>query len=99
MDTNVPLELTEHVLAVAAEALSNAARHARARHVGITLAADDDELTLTVTDDGVGMGGAPHTGGLANMRTRAELHGGALAVAVPDGGGTRIVWRVPLPDD
>ncbi|MFC5723984.1 GAF domain-containing protein [Streptomyces gamaensis] len=96
VDTNVPDELAEHVLAVASEALSNAARHARARRVGLALTAGED-VVLTVTDDGVGVGTAAHRGGLANMRSRAELHGGHLEVTEPQEGGTRIVWRVPLP--
>ncbi|MGW1073078.1 GAF domain-containing protein [Streptomyces sp. NPDC002537] len=95
-DTEVPDELAAQVLAVTVEALSNTARHARARRVDITLVVADD-VTLTVADDGVGVGGGPHTGGLANMRSRAELHGGALSVESPAAGGTRIVWRVPLP--
>ncbi|AXG82770.1 sensor histidine kinase [Streptomyces paludis] len=114
VDTNIPDELAEQVLAVAAEALSNAARHARARRIEVALTvADDDTVTLTVTDDGVGMRGPagdgsagagsgtggepPHTGGLANMRTRARLNGGALTLETPEDGGTRVRWRVPLP--
>lgn len=96
VDTNVPDALAEHIVAVAAEALSNAARHAGAGRLDIVLTADDD-VTLTVTDDGVGVGEAEHTGGLANMRARAELHGGRLSVESPGTGGTRIVWRAPLP--
>ncbi|MFF8913224.1 GAF domain-containing protein [Streptomyces sp. NPDC015032] len=117
VDTTVPDELAEHVVAVAAEAVSNASRHARATRIGIVLSADD-AVTLTVTDNGIGIRGgvtattAPGTGtaadadgpaagrpgGLANMRTRAELCGGTLAVERPTDGGTRIVWRVPLHD-
>ncbi|MEH6376685.1 GAF domain-containing protein [Streptomyces sp. KLMMK] len=97
-DTDVPGELAEQVLAVAVEALSNAARHARARRVDVALTVDSSSATLTVTDDGVGVGSAPRRGGLANMRSRAGLHGGHLAVETPEGGGTRIVWSVPLPD-
>ncbi|MGK5548195.1 GAF domain-containing sensor histidine kinase [Streptomyces sp. URMC 127] len=96
-DTDVPAELAEQILAVAAEALSNAARHASARRVEVMLTVAE-RATLTVTDDGVGVGSAPRRGGLANMLSRAELHGGRLAVETPEGGGTRIVWSVPLPD-
>lgn len=97
-DTNVPDELAEQILAVTAEALSNATRHAGARRVDVALVVDD-HVTLTVTDDGVGIGGGGghHTGGLANMRSRAELHDGSLTVESGAAGGTRIVWRVPLP--
>ncbi|MBL1091662.1 MULTISPECIES: sensor histidine kinase [Streptomyces] len=98
VDAAVPDDLTGHLMAVAAEALSNAARHAQARHLDVLLSVTAGTVTLAVTDDGVGVGDAPHTGGLANMRSRAEMHGGRLTVERPEGGGTRIVWRVPLPD-
>ncbi|MFG2491073.1 GAF domain-containing protein [Streptomyces caniferus] len=98
VDAAVPDGLAPHLVAVTAEALSNAARHAHARHLDVTLSVTADAVTLTVTDDGAGVGDAPHTGGLANMRARADMHGGRLAVETPEGGGTRIVWRVPLSD-
>ncbi|MFG3114328.1 GAF domain-containing protein [Streptomyces sp. NPDC048197] len=98
VDAAVPDDLTGHLVAVAAEALSNAARHAEARHLDVLLSVTAGTVTLAVTDDGVGVGDAPHTGGLANMRSRAEMHGGRLTVERPESGGTRIVWRVPLPD-
>ncbi|MER5500485.1 MULTISPECIES: GAF domain-containing protein [unclassified Streptomyces] len=113
VDTTVPDELAEHLVAVAAEAVSNASRHARATRIAIELSADE-VVTLTVTDNGVGLrdgvvaaagagpaaGGpaAGRPGGLANMRTRAELCGGSLAVERPVDGGTRIVWCAPLHD-
>lgn len=111
VDSVVPDELAEHVVAVAAEAVSNASRHARASRIDIALSADE-AVTLTVTDDGVGIGapadetsgpgggadadGVRRGGGLANMRKRAELCGGTLTVERPAGGGTRISWRAPL---
>ncbi|UGY92280.1 GAF domain-containing sensor histidine kinase [Streptomyces gobiensis] len=100
LDTDVPAEIADHVLAVTAEALSNAARHAVARRVDVALTVAD-EVTLTVTDDGVGIGATPHTGGLTNMRSRAEQLGGTLTVGPPpeSGTGTRISWQVPLPSD
>ncbi|MEE1738713.1 GAF domain-containing protein [Streptomyces sp. BE147] len=114
VDTTVPDDLAEHVLAVAAEAVSNASRHARATRIGIELSADD-AVTLTVTDNGVGIrdGAAPpgpgtaadaveppagRRGGLANMRTRAALCRGTLTIERPADGGTRIIWRAPLHD-
>ncbi|AZS73412.1 histidine kinase [Streptomyces lydicus] len=96
VDATVPDGLAEQVLAVAVEALSNAARHARAHRLDLVLTVDD-AVTLTVTDDGVGVGAARHTGGLANLRARAEMYGGRLTVGAPASGGTRLVWSVPLP--
>ncbi|MGW9117342.1 sensor histidine kinase [Streptomyces sp. NPDC055663] len=108
VDTTVPDEVAEHVVAVAAEAVSNASRHARATRIGIVLSADD-AVTLTVTDNGIGIRdgvtttagtgtAAERPGGLTNMRTRAELCGGTLSVERPKDGGTRIIWRAPLHD-
>ncbi|MGW2517221.1 sensor histidine kinase [Streptomyces sp. NPDC001617] len=103
VDSTVPADVAEHVLAVTAEALSNIARHAGARRADVVLSVPPagDVLTLTVTDDGTGTGvpGGRHTGGLANLRSRAEQYGGTLTVESPAQGGTRLVWRVPLPPD
>lgn len=101
VDSTVPEALAEHVLAVAAEALSNAARHARASRVDVVLAVPDpaDRLVLTVTDDGAGLGLARPTGGLLNMGARAEQCRGSLRVDVPDEGGTRITWSAPIAVD
>ncbi|WP_031027947.1 GAF domain-containing sensor histidine kinase [Streptomyces albus] len=100
VDTEVPAEAAEQVSAVLGEALSNIVRHAHARRVDVTLSVGA-ALTLAVTDDGVGIAGRPHTGGLANMRSRAELLGGTLTVTPGTGEGagpgTRIRWEVPLP--
>ncbi|NUP45258.1 MAG: GAF domain-containing sensor histidine kinase [Streptomyces sp.] len=95
VDTDVPDEVADQVLAVLAESLSNTARHAQARRVDVRLSAGA-EVTLTVTDDGVGMGGSAPSGGLVNMRSRAQLHDGTLHIEAPEAGGTRLVWRVPL---
>ncbi|MFE7979151.1 GAF domain-containing protein [Streptomyces shenzhenensis] len=101
VDSTVPADVAEHVLAVTAEALSNVARHARAHRadVVLTVPTTGDGLTLTVADDGVGLRGAEPTGGLANLRSRAGQYGGTLTVEPLAAGGTRLVWQVPLPAD
>ncbi|MBS46085.1 MAG: diguanylate cyclase [Nocardioides sp.] len=83
------------LLAVLGEALSNAGRHAHARHVDVRVEAGD-ELVLAVTDDGRGMPVSIAESGLANMRERAERRGGTFEIYTAEGEGTRIVWRVPL---
>lgn len=85
-----------HLLAVAREALSNAARHAAARQVTVQVSVGADAVALVVTDDGKGIGESTRRSGLANMRSRAEQLGGALTLSTPPGGGTTLVWEVPL---
>ena len=82
------------VLAVLGEALSNAARHADASAGSVTLAVGDT-VTLTVTDNGVGLPAGVVESGLSNMRQRAEKLGGHCEVAGEPGGGTTVIWSVP----
>ncbi|MFE6692345.1 sensor histidine kinase, partial [Streptomyces sp. NPDC057743] len=53
LDTDVPRELADHVLAALGEALSNTARHAHADTADVALTLRHRQLTLTVTDNGV----------------------------------------------
>jgi nitrate/nitrite-specific signal transduction histidine kinase len=79
VDTLVPEGIMEHVLAVVREGLSNVARHARAHRVRVEVAARPTQVTVTVTDDGVGPGGAAGPGATAG--------GGAAPGAGTDGAG------------
>jgi signal transduction histidine kinase len=92
-------ELTSDVvtdlLAVLAEALTNVARHARARSVDIELTVTADGVNLQVHDDGIGLAGAPKDGGLGDLRRRATWHGGTLCVQPGLAGGTLLTWAVP----
>ncbi|QYB04436.1 CHASE3 domain-containing protein [Rhodococcus sp. USK10] len=81
--------------AVLREALSNVARHAHATSCRVMVAADDDRLALSVTDDGTGMGADVIRGhGLANICNRAAQLGGRAVIR--DGApGTVVEWEVP----
>jgi signal transduction histidine kinase len=82
------------------EALTNVARHARARTCCVRLSVDEatDALHLEVTDDGVGMPEGRHAGvGLSSMLERAVELGGICDVQPIPTGGTRVVTRLPLP--
>lgn len=83
---------------IAQEALHNAGRHGRAKHVGIALRQDDSLIRLEVWDDGVGFDPeGPHPGhfGLNTMRERAIELGGSLEIESRPRAGTRIRATVP----
>ena len=104
LSTRGPVRLRDRtvereVLLVAAEALANALRHARAGTVTVTLDTGDP-VRLTVADDGVGFDLAAtlrttHRLGLSSMRERAEALGGALRVDTAPGAGTTVTLEVP----
>ena len=94
----LPLPAAVEVAAyhIAQEALANVARHASARHCTVVLAVSD-VLTLTVTDDGMGIPAARTAGvGLSSMRERTAELGGTLALETAMGGGTTVRATLPL---
>jgi len=90
------LENVEQALfRVAQEALSNVARHSNASKVSVTLAGKNDEIILTVEDNGAGFDSEDETRGvgLASMRERLESVGGRLDLTSQRKKGTRVVAR------
>jgi len=96
IDASVDMDLTDDILAVTREALSNCARHAHATSVTVLVSNRDGVVTLTITDNGVGLGTASRSSGLSHMRRRAERHGGTLTTTTPETGGTRLTWTAHL---
>jgi signal transduction histidine kinase len=96
VQTTVPDDIGEDLLAVLREALSNIARHAHASSAAVEISVHDT-LTLRVTDDGIGIPATTRRSGLANMAARAERHGGALHTTRGDRAGTTLSWTVPIP--
>ncbi|MFF8991407.1 GAF domain-containing protein [Streptomyces sp. NPDC014983] len=97
VDTDVPGEIADHVIAVLSESLTNVARHAHADRAEVLLATDGREVCLRVRDNGVGIPSGGRRSGLRNMAERAERLGGGLEVGESEGGGATLEWRVPLP--
>jgi Signal transduction histidine kinase len=95
LDTAVSQEMGEQLLAVLREALSNVARHARARWVSIAVDVRD-ELVLRVEDDGIGILSGGRRSGLRNMADRAEALGGSFSTRDGTSGGTVLTWHVPV---
>jgi signal transduction histidine kinase len=97
---DISLEVAEQAIAALREALSNAARHANASQVDVTVdAGSDGMLTVQVTDNGTGIPDGGRRSGLRNLASRAEKLGGELRLGPADAGasppGTRLEWRVP----
>lgn len=98
IDTVVDRELADNLMPVLRETLTNVAKHARASTVVVRVEVLDGALELEVTDDGVGLPDALRPGGMGvdNIRERAVLLGGEATFGSVDGGGTRVLWRIPL---
>ncbi|MEV6120678.1 GAF domain-containing protein [Streptomyces sp. NPDC052077] len=97
LDTEVPRDVADDVVAVLSESLTNIARHADAHRAEVVLETDGRTLRLTVGDDGVGIPVRGRRSGLLNMGERARAHGGDLEWSTPEDGGTTLVWEVPVP--
>lgn len=102
----LPREREVMLLRCVQEGLANVRKHARADHVAIMLRRIDDEIRLTVTDDGCGLGGVTIDDergfGLSGMRERVGLVGGTLSVTDAASGrfspGTILCVTVPAVD-
>lgn len=89
---------TELVLyRVAQESLTNAARHAHAKRVELTVHTGDAGVLLRIHDDGVGIGHAGEGAGIRGMRERALLIGAELTVKPGPTSGTEVVLRTAQP--
>ncbi len=97
-------EMDLQLLRIAQEAANNAVRHGHARHIRIALAYGQDQVVLTVADDGCGFevddrDPAPAVGehlGLLTMRERAARIRGRLEILSSPGRGTTIEATVPM---
>lgn len=93
---NLPDEVARTAYFVASELIANAAKHSRADAITLSVTSADGQLTIAVSDDGVG-GATETTGhGLAGLRERAAGLGGTIAIESPEGGPTRVAVTVPV---
>jgi predicted ATPase/signal transduction histidine kinase len=84
---------------VAAEAFTNAAKHARASAVDILIEEADGTLTVQVRDDGIGGASASRGSGLTGLRDRVEAVGGSMTLNSAPGAGTVLTVLLPVTTD
>ncbi|MDT4919451.1 MAG: hypothetical protein QOI15_353 [Pseudonocardiales bacterium] len=96
VDIALDEELTGDVVACVRETLTNIAKHAGATSASVDVAIVGGELTVTVSDNGVGFGNPTHYGGLGNLRARAQKRHGSFELEPGPRGGTVVRWRVSI---
>lgn len=91
------MQRRRHIFQIVREALANTAKHARARWVQVRLVYDDENLVLTISDDGIGMEKllVSKGYGLRNIRERARLLDGTLRIESAPGAGVTYHLTVP----
>jgi PAS domain S-box-containing protein len=99
LDDRLGSEAETTLYRIAQEALTNVAKHARAKNVDVLLERRPDHVLLIVEDDGVGFeigdpGAARHGFGLLGMQERAALVGASLEIESAPGRGTTILVRM-----
>jgi signal transduction histidine kinase len=96
LEARLPPELEAALYFSAAEAITNAAKHARASEIAVEIARDDDVVLVGVSDDGVGGADAQAGSGLTGLRDRLATVGGRLEIDSRPGGGKSVAARAPL---
>jgi signal transduction histidine kinase len=89
-----PVEIAAYY--VVSEALTNAAKHARASAADVEVAAADGVLRLRVRDDGRGGADFAGSSGLLGLKDRVEALGGQISLHSPPGKGTTLEITLPL---
>ncbi|HEY2414416.1 MAG TPA: sensor histidine kinase [Pirellulaceae bacterium] len=99
-DPKLPGSMQHLLLRIAQESLHNACKHAQATQVEVTLTKNDDQLELSITDDGIGFEpsrvAADHFG-LEGIRARSQVLGASLLFDTAPNHGTRVVVRFQPP--
>ena len=98
IDRRLPESAEVAAYYVVAEALTNAAKHAQASEVTVSVEADGADLRLSIQDDGIGGADSGKGTGLVGLIDRVEALGGRLRISSLVGSGTSLVAVVPFED-
>jgi signal transduction histidine kinase len=91
----LPEQLEVAAYYVVSESLTNAAKHAHADHVSVTVGVTDDTLIVEIVDDGIGGADSERGTGLRGLADRVEALNGRLQVWSAAGKGTRVRAELP----
>jgi signal transduction histidine kinase len=98
--TKLDIDVATTMFRIFQEILTNVARHSRATRIDVELAIGEDQVTLGVADNGVGIAPADLNGkkslGLLGMHERALLFGGEVKITGSGGEGTRVLVSIPI---
>jgi PAS domain S-box-containing protein len=100
VSATIPENIKIGLFRVYQESLTNIARHAMASNVTSSLKTENNELVLTISDDGKGFdvqaAGKKKTLGLLGMKERTAMLGGKYEINSSQGKGTTVTIRIPL---
>lgn len=99
---NMPKSIQIMVYRIVQELISNAIKHAKPTHILAQCLQNDNQLSITVEDDGVGFDSAKLGGlgmGLSNVRTRVAYMGGKLDIHSEQGIGTTVTIELTYADE
>jgi signal transduction histidine kinase len=100
---SLPLGMTLCLYRVAQESIQNAVKHSGAKHVGVELNLQQNEIRLCVADNGSGFDVESQQGtkslGLVSMRERVRLVRGHIRIESKPGQGTRLTVRIPVQEE
>ena len=98
--TKLDIDIATTMFRIFQEILTNVARHSRATRIDVELAIGEDQVTLRVADNGVGIAPGDLHGnkslGLLGMHERALLFGGEVKITGSSGEGTRVLVSIPI---
>ena len=92
----LPASIETTAYFVVAEALTNAAKHARCEHAGVRVGLEDGWAVVEVRDEGDGGADAAAGSGLSGLADRVAALGGVFEIESPRGEGTRVTARLPV---
>ena len=96
VDERLPDSVEVAAYYVVAESLTNAAKHAQASEVNVTVETDGNQIRLSIRDDGIGGADSGRGSGLTGLTDRVEALGGHLQVSSPIGTGTSLLATIPF---